>query len=388
MTITADRNLVDFRFPVQYVVRPNQDFRGFAGMVSSGTIRVGEEIIALPSMQHSKVAGIVRHNENLQEARESEAIVITLEDEIDISRGDMIVRRHNIPEVESEFEATVCWMDERQELEPGKEILLRHTTRTSKALIDEILYRLDVNTLHRSQAKSLKLNEIARVRVTTAQPLFFDPYDRNRATGGFALIDANDFRTVAAGMIRHSSRSTISELKRSQNRSATMPPPQERLWTPGLVAQTDRIRRQQHEPLCIWIQGENLAQQQQIAALLEKQLFDAGLQVVRLTDDNTRQGLNADLRDTPFDQEERIRRHLHLARLCLDQGSIVICAFQHAMPSTLLQQRFIPASYITATCSNESAPSETNAITLDISQTEPSACATLLQQRVMAIIKP
>ncbi len=388
VTITADRNLVDFRFPVQYVIRPNQDFRGFAGMVSSGTIRVGEEIIALPSMQHSKVAGIVRHNENLQEARESEAIVITLEDEIDISRGDMIVRRHNIPEVESEFEATVCWMDERQELEPGKEILLRHTTRTSKALIDEILYRLDVNTLHRSQAKSLKLNEIARVRVTTAQPLFFDPYDRNRATGGFALIDANDFRTVAAGMIRHSSRSTISELKRSQNRSATMPPPQERLWTPGLVAQTDRIRRQQHEPLCIWIQGENLAQQQQIAALLEKQLFDAGLQVVRLTDDNTRQGLNADLRDTPFDQEERIRRHLHLARLCLDQGSIVICAFQHAMPSTLLQQRFIPASYITATCSNESAPSETNAITLDISQTEPSACATLLQQRVMAIIKP
>ncbi len=388
VTITADRNLVDFRFPVQYVIRPNQDFRGFAGMVSSGTIRAGEEIIALPSMQHSKVAGIVRHNENLPEAREGEAIVITLENEIDISRGDMIVRRHNIPEVESEFEATVCWMDERQELVPGKEILLRHTTRTSKAVIDEILYRLDVNTLHRSQIKSLKLNEIARVRITTAQPLFFDPYDRNRATGGFALIDPNDFRTVAAGMIRHSSRSTISELKRSQNRAITMPPPEKMLWTPGLVAQADRTRRQQHEPLCIWIQGEDLARQQQIAALLEKQLFDAGLQVVRLTNDNTRHGLNADLRDTPFDQEERIRRHLHLARLCLDQGSIVICAFQHPIPQTLLQQRFIPASYITVTCSKEPAASETHDITLDITQTEPAACATLLQERVLAIIQP
>ncbi len=387
VTITADRNLVDFRFPVQYVIRPNQDFRGFAGMVSSGTIRAGEEIIALPSMQLSKVASIVRHKDTPNEAREGEAIVITLEDEIDISRGDMIVRRHNIPEVESEWEATVCWMDERQELIPGKEILLRHTTRTTKAVIDEILYQLDVNTLHRSQAQSLKLNEIARLRVTTAQPLFFDPYDRNRATGGFALIDAHDFRTVGAGMIRHSSRSTISELKRHKAQQASLPDPTEVLWTPGLVAQQDRIERQKHKPLCIWIQGEDSTQKHQIAALLEKQLFDANLQVTRLTDDNTRQGLNADLRDTPFDQEERMRRHLHLARLCFDQGWIVICVFDQYMPKATIKQRFSPDSFYTVRCNGEPDTPDTNTIALDLNRSDAATCAALLHDRFLSIIR-
>ena len=389
VTITADRNLVDFRFPVQYVIRPNQDFRGFAGMVSSGTIRQGEEIIALPSMQTSKVHNIVRHQEQPSEAREGEAIVITLEDEIDISRGDMIVRRHNIPEVESEFEATLCWMDERQELTPGTDILLRHTTRTTKAVIDEVLYQLDVNTLHRSPAQSLKLNEIARVRVTTAQPLFFDSYDRNRATGGFALIDAHDYRTVAAGMIRHSSRSTISELKRGKSRTAPMPPPQDILWTPGLVARTDRIQRQQHEALCICIEGDDIEKQHKIATLLEKQLFDDGLQVTRLTDDNTRKGLNADLRDTPFDQEERVRRHLHLARFCYDQGWIVITVLNPPVPHTALQKRFALDALLHVICVNGQEAKEKNGgiLPLNISATEPTTCAALLRDRILSIIR-
>ena len=386
VTITADRNLVDFRFPVQYVIRPNQDFRGFAGMVSSGTIRVGEEIIVLPSMQHSTVTRIVRHTDTLTEAREGEAIVLTLAHEIDISRGDMIVRRHNIPEVESEFEATVAWMDERQDLTPGKEMLLRHTTRTSKAIIDEILYRLDVNTLHRSEAPALKLNEIARVRITTAQPLFFDPYDRNRATGGFALIDPDDFRTVGAGMIRHSSRSTISELKREKSRQTSLPPPSETLCTPGLVALSDRIRNQQHAPLCVWFAGNDPAAQLRIAALLEKALFDQGIHAIRLTDDNTRKGLNADLRDTPFDEQERIRRHLHLARFCLDQGLVVICVLQQPIPSDLIVQRFEESTCIMVAFDDEARiPQPT--ITLDPQRTEPHACAALLLERIMPIIR-
>ncbi len=386
VTITADRNLVDFRFPVQYVIRPNQDFRGFAGMVASGTIRVGEEIIVLPSMQHSTVTRIVRHTDTLTEAREGEAIVLTLAHEIDISRGDMIVRRHNIPEVESEFEATVAWMDERQDLTPGKEMLLRHTTRTSKAIIDEILYRLDVNTLHRSEAPALKLNEIARVRITTAQPLFFDPYDRNRATGGFALIDPDDFRTVGAGMIRHSSRSTISELKREKSRQTSLPPPSETLWTPGLVALSDRIRNQQHAPLCVWFAGNDPAAQLRIAALLEKALFDQGIHAIRLTDDNTRKGLNADLRDTPFDEQERIRRHLHLARFCLDQGLVVICVLQQPIPSDLIVQRFEESTCIMVAFDDEARiPQPT--ITLDPQRTEPHACAALLLERIMPIIR-
>ena len=386
VTITADRNLVDFRFPVQYVIRPNQDFRGFAGMVASGTIRVGEEIIVLPSMQHSTVTSIVRHTDTLNEAREGEAIVLTLAHEIDISRGDMIVRRHNIPEVESEFEATVAWMDERQDLTPGKEMLLRHTTRTSKAVIDEILYRLDVNTLHRSDAPALKLNEIARVRITTAQPLFFDPYDRNRSTGGFALIDPDDFRTVGAGMIRHSSRSTISELKREKARQTTLPPPSETLWTPGLVALSDRIRNQQHAPLCVWFTGNDPAAQLRVAALLEKALFDQGIHAIRLTDDNTRKGLNADLRDTPFDEQERIRRHLHLARFCLDQGLVVICVHQQAIPSDLIAQRFDDDACIMVAFDHEARTPQPT-ITLDPQRTEPHACAALLLERIMPIIR-
>jgi bifunctional enzyme CysN/CysC len=385
VTISADRNLIDFRFPVQYVIRPNQDFRGFAGMVASGTIRTGEEIIVLPNMQHAKITGIVRHTDTLAEAREGEAVVLTLSREIDISRGDMIVRRHNIPEVESEFEATLAWMDERQELVPGKEILLRHTTRTTKAIVDEILYRLDVNTLHRSETDALKLNEIARVRITTALPLFFDPYDRNRATGGFALIDPDDFRTIAAGMIRHSSRSTISELKREKRNQGTMPQPEETLWDPGLVALSDRSKKNQHTPLCIWITGGSDTARLQIAALLEKTLFDQHIHAVRLTDGNTRRGINVDLRETPYDEQERLRRHLHLARLCVDQGLVTICAFSQAMSDSELTRRF-PLDLLLAVTLDGKDAATGNTLALDTSRSDPGTCAALLVKRIMPMI--
>jgi bifunctional enzyme CysN/CysC len=199
--------------------------------------------------------------------------------------------------------------------------------------------------LHRSDAESLKLNEIGRIKITSACPLFFDPYDRNRATGGFVLIDPNDFRTVGAGMIRHSSRSTITEIKRESREKVAqaLPPSSEMHWTPGMVALTDRISRQKHQPLCVWLCGGEPVTRNGIAALLEKQLFDTGLQVIRLTDENTRSGLNADLRLNVPDAQEGARRHMHLARLFTDFGHLVICAYPDTTAETIrdIRQRFV-----------------------------------------------
>ncbi len=349
VTISADRNLVDFRFPVQYVVRPHQDFRGFSGQIVSGTITVGEEVVALPSMQRSRVRSINFYKAELEEAAEGQAVTITLEDEIDISRGDMIVRRHNIPEVEHEFEATICWMDERKQLQTGTNYILQHTTNRTQALVDEVLYRLDVNTLHRDRSSdTLELNEIGRAKVTTARPLFFDPYERNRNTGGFVLIDPADYRTVGAGMIRYSSRSTIEELKRDERRkrlsarrpdgerpdgepaeSPTLEHPQSTdiSWDPGLVGPQDRVHRHGHRPLCVWMTGLSGAGKSTIAKQVEKRLFDEGYEITRLDGDNVRHGLNGDLGFNREDRRENIRRVGHVARILFDTGSIVLCTF-------------------------------------------------------------
>ncbi len=381
VTISADRNLVDFRFPVQYVVRPHQDFRGFSGQVASGTVRVGDEVIALPGMQRSTIKSITFYKDTLPQAEEGQSVILSLDHEIDISRGDMIVRRHNIPEVEHEFEATICWMDERIELQPGVNYILRHTTQTTQAVVDEIVYRLDVNTLHRSPAESLKLNEIGRLKITSARPIFFDPYDRNRATGGFVLIDPNDFRTVGAGMIRHSSRSTINELKRDSRAQSlqALPPAADIQWTPGLVALTDRVARQRHQPLCVWLSGGEIATCQAIAALLEKQLFDSGVQVTRLTDENTRSGLNADLRDNVPDNQESARRHMHLARVLSDFGLVVICAFRGPFAANL-HQRFMPNRLLEVSLA--AGPVADGVLIVDAAASDKAVCAATLQKHV------
>jgi len=329
ITISADRNLVDFRFPVQYVIRPHQDFRGFSGCVVSGTVKVGEEIIALPSMQTSHVQSINFYKKELQEAEEGDSVVITLEDEIDISRGDMIVRRHNIPQVDNEFEATLAWMDETKELSTSTRFILQHTTQTTQAFVDEILYQLDVNTLHRTSSDTLKLNEIGRVKITTGSQIFFDPYDRNRWTGGFILIDPNDYRTIAAGMIRHTSQNTIDQFKHSHRKesSETSTSPETIQWDPGLVGSDDRIRRNGHKPLCIWFTGVSGAGKSTIAHHVEKKLFDEGFQVVRLDLDNVSAGLNGDLGSTRRDCKEHMRRVGHMARVLYDYGNIVLCTF-------------------------------------------------------------
>ena len=204
--VASDRNLVDVRFPVQYVIRPqtseHPDYRGYAGQVASGLIRVGDPIMALPSGLTTTITGIDTPDGPTDEIVPQTSATLRLADDIDISRGDMLCRPHNLPTATQEIDAKICWMDETSTLQAGKKYAIKHTTRWGRALVRDLRYRIDVNTLHRDEtATQLSLNEIGRVLLRTTVPFFTDNYTTNRATGSFILIDETTNRTVAAGVI-------------------------------------------------------------------------------------------------------------------------------------------------------------------------------------------
>ncbi|NIL42028.1 sulfate adenylyltransferase [Salinispora arenicola] len=204
--IASDRNLVDVRFPVQYVIRPQSttvtDYRGYAGQVASGVLKPGDEVLVLPSGFTSRIAAVETADGPVPEAFPPMSVTVRLTDEIDISRGDMICRPHNAPAVAQDIEAMVCWMDETRPLQVGGRYAIKHTTRSARAIVRGLHYRLDINSLHRDEsAGELRLNEIGRVRFRTMVPLLADEYRRNRTTGGFVIIDETTNRTVGAGMI-------------------------------------------------------------------------------------------------------------------------------------------------------------------------------------------
>jgi bifunctional enzyme CysN/CysC len=204
--VASDRNLVDARFPVQYVVRPQStalhDYRGYAGTVAGGVMKPGDEVMVLPSGFTTRIEAIDTADGPVAEAYPPMSVVVRIADELDVSRGDMICRPHNAPRSSQDIEAMLCWMDEQAKLEPGRKYALKHTTRNVRTVVKAIQYRLDVNSLHRDEAPgSLALNEIGRVTLRTTQPLFVDEYRRNRATGGFILVDEATNRTVAAAMV-------------------------------------------------------------------------------------------------------------------------------------------------------------------------------------------
>ncbi len=208
--VASDRNLVDVRFPVQYILRPQSteviDYRGYAGTVASGVLRPGDRIMALPSGLESTIASIDTADGPVEEAFPPMAVTITLADDIDIGRGDMICRPHNLPTVVQDVDAQVCWMDESASLMVGRRYAIKHTTRWARAVVKELSYRIDVNTLHRVEdATELALNEIGRIQLRVTQPLFVDAYQTNRQTGAFVLVDEGTNRTVAAGMIQRGS---------------------------------------------------------------------------------------------------------------------------------------------------------------------------------------
>ncbi|HNM26548.1 MAG TPA: sulfate adenylyltransferase, partial [Saprospiraceae bacterium] len=204
--IASDHNLIDARFPVQNVLRPNtdefHDYRGYAGRVAGGVFKPGDEVMLLPSGFTTRIERIDTFDGPVQEAFPPMSVTILLEGDHDLGRGDMIVRPNNQPNVGQDLEATICWFDSRRALQPGGKYLLRHTTREVRAMVKEVRYKLDVNTLHRNlEDTNLAMNDIGRVVLRTTQPLFFDEYHQNRTTGSFILIDEQSNNTVAAGMI-------------------------------------------------------------------------------------------------------------------------------------------------------------------------------------------
>jgi bifunctional enzyme CysN/CysC len=204
--IGSDHNMIDVRFPVQYVIRPHrhdfQDYRGYAGKIAGGLLKPGDEVLVLPSGFTSTIASIDTHDGPLDEASPPMSVVIRLEDELGISRGDMICRPHNQPHASQDLDAMVAWMSEGSPLRSGAKYAIKHTTRWGRALVTELQYRIDVNSLHRDEASlELGLNEIGRVRLRTTTPFFFDEYRRNRTTGSFLLVDEVTNNTVGAGMI-------------------------------------------------------------------------------------------------------------------------------------------------------------------------------------------
>ncbi|MCP3996667.1 MAG: sulfate adenylyltransferase [bacterium] len=204
--VASDRNMIDVRFPVQYVIRPhtmeNQDYRGYAGQVVGGVLKPGDDVMVLPSGFESKIASIDTFDGPVDEAAPPMSVTIRLEDDLDISRGDMICRPHNRPEAGQDIDAMVCWLTDDATLRPGAKFAIKHTTRWARAMVADMQYRLDINSLHRDEeADSLALNEIGRIRLRTTQPLFYDEYRRNRETGSFILVDEGTNATVGAGMI-------------------------------------------------------------------------------------------------------------------------------------------------------------------------------------------
>lgn len=324
--VSADRNLVDFRFPVQYVIRPHQDFRGFAGKIVSGTLSPGEEMVILPSGKSTKVRSIVTYDGELAEAFAPQSVVLTLEDEIDVSRGDMIVRKNNLPQVGTNVEGMICWMDETP-LSLAKPYLLQHTTRTVKAFVSRIIYKVDVNNLHRHQADSLSLNDIGRIELQAMLPIFCDPYKINRGTGCFILIDPQTHATVAAGMIRGLSRTLDDILFRGENAADAMSKSPHTVWKDWNISRLEREANQMHKAAVLWFTGLSGSGKSTVATALEKKLFAAGCRTMLLDGDQLRHGLCSDLEFSEKDRQENIRRVAHVAQLFFESGHLALCTF-------------------------------------------------------------
>jgi bifunctional enzyme CysN/CysC len=324
--VSADRNLVDFRFPVQCVIRPHQDFRGFAGRIVSGTVSPGEEVVILPSGNRAVVKTVTTGDGDLAEAFAPQSVVLTLDREIDVSRGDMIVRLKNLPQVGTGLDAAICWMDEKPCASTAPYIL-KQTTRSVRAYIDKIVHAIDVETLHRTKADTLSLNDIGRVEITTTAPLCFDPYKINRATGSFILIDPLTNNTVAAGMIRGVPGSACGTGGGEGAKRGGTTKSANTVWKEWNIPREERERRNGHRAAVLWLTGYSGAGKSTIAALLETRLFGAGCRTMLLDGDQLRHGLCGDLGFSEQDRRENIRRAGETASLFFEAGHIVICAF-------------------------------------------------------------
>ncbi|WP_067862608.1 adenylyl-sulfate kinase [Nocardia shimofusensis] len=304
--IASDRNLIDARFPVQYVTRSHaKDFRGYAGTVAGGVFKPGDEVMVLPSGLSTTVAATWGPGgKPIAQAFPPQAVTLQLTDHLDISRGDLICRPANRPQAGRDIDAMVCWFADDARLTPGAHYTLQHTTRTVPAEIRALDYRLDVNTLHRDEsAESLSLNEIGRVQIHTRRPLLFDPYRRLRTTGSFLLIDDTTGATVAGGMIN----------------GPTLPAAQV-VWHSTAVGRQERATR----GATVWLTGLSGSGKSTVAVELERRLVAEGRPAFLLDGDNLRHGLNSDLGFSADDRAENVRRVGEVARLFADAGVIAV----------------------------------------------------------------
>jgi bifunctional enzyme CysN/CysC len=333
--IASDRNLIDARFPVQWVIRPRgrqvgsdqPDYRAFAGQVAGGVLRPGDEVVVLPAGQRSRIAGIDTFDGPVAEAFPPMSVALRLQDEVDASRGSTIVRAHNQPAVSSSFECLLCWMSE-QPLDPRRRHLIKHTTRTIPVGALDVRYRIDVNTLHRDEsAATLELNDLARVRLELASPLAFDSYRRNRITGGLIVIDEATNATVAAGVILDTETESATDAETADTAVAhaakTERSPNVR-WQGSRLTRAERWSSLGHAGATVWFTGLPGAGKSTIATAVEERLIASGRPAFLLDGDNLRHGLNGDLGFDDAARCENVRRTAHVARLLAESGTVAL----------------------------------------------------------------
>ena len=328
--IASDRNLGELRFPVQLVQRPNLDFRGFAGTIASGVLRRGDEVMVLPSGARTHIQKIVTFDGELETAHSPMAVTLTLADEVDCSRGDMLVRPDELPLQGDEVEAMVVWMAERPFV-PGRSYLLKQTTRVVPAELAQLHHAVDVNSLERRPASSLAMNEVGRVTLALHRPIAYDPYKQNRATGAFILIDRSSNGTVGAGML-------LERGDRPSEDPWTAPGVDEGPEDPGSAVSTaERALRFGQRAVTLLLTGLPASGKATLAYALERRLFDAGRAVTVLYGPAMRRGLSRDLGYSVDDRSENLRRSAEVARLVNHAGMLCICAF--VAPHAAVRQR-------------------------------------------------
>ncbi len=316
--IASDRNLIDCRFPVQWVLRPgaaadDPDYRGYSGQIAAGIFRPGDPVVVLPGGAESRITSIDTLDGPIDEAFAPMSVTLRLEDDIDISRGDVICRPHNRPTVDRDVEAIVCWMAERP-LTAGTRYSIKHTTRSARAVVERLRYQIDVNTLHRDEdVDRLDLNEIGRVKLRTSIPLIFDEYRRNRATGSFILIDEATNQTVGAGMIIE------PHISQADPRSQIT-------WHQSKLTRPARWELIKHRGATVWLTGLSASGKSTVAAALEERIAREGQPAYLLDGDNLRHGLCSDLGFAAEDRAENVRRVAEVARLFADAGIIAIAS--------------------------------------------------------------
>ncbi|RPG49650.1 MAG: sulfate adenylyltransferase subunit CysN [Gammaproteobacteria bacterium TMED1] len=328
--ISSDRNMTDFRFPVQYVNRPNLDFRGYCGTVASGFVRKGDEVMALPSKKTSKISSIITYEGELEEAFPPQAVTLTLEDEIDISRGDMLVHSTNTPYFTDYLEVQLVWMTE-EPMEIGKQYLFKQATKKTTGSVTDIKFKIDINTLAQEVTKTLQLNEIGRCELVLSQRVAFDTYKENRITGSFIVIDRLSNVTVGAGMIIGVANDQSKAAWDSERDSGLLRAKE------SLVTREERQKRLGQKPKVLLLTGLSGAGKSTVACALEKKLFEMGRTSLVLDGQTMRLGPSKDLGFDEESRSENIRRGIEIAKIISNNGIITICSF--VAPNALVRKK-------------------------------------------------